>query len=245
MVRGAMACAALLLVSLGAARAQERDRAAMNGIVVQGTGEVKVKPDIARLELGVQTENADSTKAAQENAARTDAVIKAIRAAGVAENDIQTSGYSIYPQSNPDGKSTKIFTYQVQNTVRVTVRKIGDAGRVIDAATKAGANFAVNNISFDLNDADKQKALDDALARAVTDARRKAITLARAAGLDNITLVSIEEGGVGPIHPPYPMARMEMAKADVSTPISPGEQTLTASVTLRYAFVTVKNEPVK
>jgi uncharacterized protein YggE len=240
-VCGALACAALLMGSLGAAQAQQdRGYPAMSGLVVQGAGEVRVKPDIARLDLGVQTQNADSTKAAQENAARTDAVVKAIRATGVAESDIQTSGYSIFPQyENQPGKNPTITGYQVSNTVRVTVRKIGDTGKAIDAATKAGANFG-GGISFDVNDADKQKALDEALAKAVADARRKATTLAKAAGVSDITLVSIEEGSGSPIRPPYPVARMEMAKADVETPISPGEQSLTASVTLRYAFTPTK-----
>jgi uncharacterized protein YggE len=212
----------------------------MSGIIVQGNGEVRVRPDIARLELGVQTQNADSTKAAQENATRTDAVIKAIKAGGVADNDIQTSGFSIFPQyDNRPGKTPTITGYQVNNTVSVTVRRIGDTGKVIDAATKAGANFG-GGISFDVNDVDKQKALDEALTKAVADARRKALTLAKAAGIAEISLVSIEEGGAAPIRPPFPMARVSMAKADTTeTPISPGEQSLTASVTLGYSFTPV------
>jgi uncharacterized protein YggE len=107
------------------------------GIVVQGGGEVNVRPDLARISLGVQNQARDSTAAAQANANATTRVIEAVKRAGVADRDIQTSNYSIYPQYDsrprPDlpGQVEQVLTgYQVSNTVRVTVRRIAEAGRV-------------------------------------------------------------------------------------------------------------------
>jgi len=215
------------------------------GIVVQGSGEVNVRPDLARISLGVQNQATDSTAAAQTNADRTAKVIDAVKRAGVAERDIQTSNYSIYPQyenrprPNPTqpGQFEQVLTgYQVSNTVRVTVRKIVDTGRVLDAAVKAGANVA-QGIQFDLDVPTAAKAREEALGLAVADALRKARVIAQAAGVPQITLVAVVENGApGPIRPVYEGMAM-MKTADANTPVQPGENTVMASVTVRYRFV--------
>lgn len=238
--------AALLMAALAApvapTRAQDGTKEVVTpSIIVSGTGEVKVKPDIARIELGVQTQDKDSAKAVQQNANIADAVIKAVRAAGVAEADVQTTNYSIQPlydySQTPTGQKQTFRGYQVMNTVRVTVRKLADTGKVIDGATKAGANWG-GGISLDLNDADKRKAEDEALAKAVADAKRKADIIAKAAGVGGplrLLTVSDSGGGGGPI---MPMGRAVMfAKADAATPIVAGEQSITASVSVRYGFL--------
>ena len=240
-IGAALRVALLWGASLGpvaATWAQEKE-IVVPSIVVSGVGEVKVKPDIARLELGVQTKNKDSAKAVQQNAAIADAVIKAIKAAGIADADLQTAGYSIYPdyeqQTTPAGGSRPVMSgYQVSNTVRVVVRKLGDTGKVIDGATKAGANWA-GGISLDLNDADKKKAQSEALRKAVAEAREKADIMASAASVTNLRLITLtaDSGGYSPV--PM-MAGRAMMKADVATPIVAGEQIISASVTARYGF---------
>jgi len=215
------------------------------GIVVQGTGEVQVRPDLARLNLGVQNQAKDSTAAAEANAALTAKVVEAIKRAGVAERDIQTAGYSIYPQyesrPRPGAAPGQDFEqvlvgYQVSNTVRVTVRKIGDTGRVLDAAVKAGANVA-QGIAFDLDVPTATRAREEALRLAVADALRKAKVIAEAAGIGPIRLVAVVENGAGGVRPVYEsLGRVAFAKADQATPVQPGENTVTASVTVRYRF---------
>ena len=235
-----LAALLVLLALPPAARAQERSPD-LAGITVQGTGEVRVRPDIARLSLGVQTQGPDSTRAAQENAALTRKVIAAIRAAGVAEKDIQTQNYSIYPQyeQRPVGgagggepRPPRIVGYQVSNTVAVVVRKIADVGKVIDGAVRAGANVA-GGISFDLDD--PTKAREEAMRKAVADALRKGRVMAEAASVGGLRLVSLVEGGVN-----YPRSLYEaanLARADVGgTPVAAGEQTITATVTARFAM---------
>jgi len=213
------------------------------GILVQGNGEVNVRPDLARISLGVQNQATDSTAAAQTNADRTAKVIDAVKRAGVAERDIQTSNYSIYPQydnrprPNQPGQFEQVLTgYQVSNTVRVTVRKIVDTGRVLDAAVKAGANVA-QGIQFDLDVPTAAKARADALRAAVTDALSKARVIADAAGVKQIVLVAIiENGAPGIIRPVYEGMAMRSAVSDATTPVQAGENTVTASVTVRYRF---------
>ncbi len=242
---GIVVAAAGLLAAIASgipqAYAQERERDSdMNGIMVQGKGEVQVKPDIARLTLGVQTQAADSTRAAEQNAEITQKVTSAIRGAGVAEKDIQTNNYSIYPQyENPrpepagrEPRQPQIIGYQVSNTVRVTVRKVGDVGRMIDAAVKAGANVA-GGIAFDLDDPTKAK--EEALRKAVADAQRKAQVVADAAKVPQIRLVAVQEGSVDYVRPMHEAAFARAA--DAATPVSPGEQTVTATVTARYRMV--------
>lgn len=240
----ALACLALFGP---AARGQERN-AEMPGITVQGTGEVRIKPDIARLSLGVQTQGADSTRAAAENADRTQRVISAIRGAGVAERDIQTQNYSISPQYDyrprPAGQENvppPIIGYLVNNTVGVVVRKIADVGKIIDAAIKAGANVA-GGILFDLDD--PAKARDEAMRKAVANAISKAETLldaakgAQAIANPKIRLISLTEGGFSFPRPVMEMANMRAMAADAApTPVQAGEQVVSATVTARFAIV--------
>ncbi|MBC8104503.1 MAG: SIMPL domain-containing protein, partial [Cytophagales bacterium] len=123
-----MTATTILPTSAHAQEATKESDSGMNGIIVSGTGEVQVKPDIARVTLGVQNQGREASGVSQENAQKTDALIKAVKAAGVADKDIQTAGYSLYPQydySNgiaPDGRPLpvtsppKISGYQASNT---------------------------------------------------------------------------------------------------------------------------------
>ena len=216
-----------------------------NLLTVSGSGEVQAAPDIARLSLGVVTQNADAGEASAANAQKSAALIKAIKAAGVADKDIQTSGYSIFPQydlgrgqsNQPDYRAPKIVAYQVSNTVRVVVRKITDAGKVLDAGIKAGANDA-GGISFDLNDDTRAKAQAEALTRAVADAKAKADTLGKAADLRGLRVDSIREGGSdeGPRPVFRSMRAMSAAPGGNETPVQAGELTVSASVVVKYRF---------
>lgn len=231
-----------------AARAQDSGEAAsmFSSIIVQGSGVVQTKPDIARVMAGVQTRHNDAQKAADDNAQKMAAIIKAVRAAGIAEADIQTAGYNIYREYLPpppgregasDGREQP-SVYVVLNNVNITVRKMADAGRVLDAAIKAGANQA-GGITFDLNEAAVEKARGEALRKAVADARRKADAIASAAGVGTLTLHSIQEGG---INFPRPMmdqgltANVAMRAEAAQTTVAPGELAVTANITVRYRF---------
>lgn len=210
------------------------------GFVVQGNGEVRVQPDIARLNLGVQTQDKDPQRAASTNATGTQAVIAALRAMGIAERDIQTASFSISPQydyrqrPNDNGPQQPILTgYQVNNEVRVVVRRLENAGRALDAAIRAGANTA-SGLSFDLDN--REASRDEALRRAVSDAGRKASVLSRASGNQPYHLSAIVEGGGD--SGPRPMMMMARAAEGMqaSTPVAAGEIVVSASVTGYYGL---------
>jgi uncharacterized protein YggE len=129
-------------------------------ITVTGTGMVTLTPDIAYINIGVHSQDASASVALTDNSTKAQAIIEVIKAAGVAEKDIQTTNFSIYPQQQYDnnGNMTGIL-YVVENTVYVTVRDLSTLGSLLDATVRAGAN-TINSISFDL--ADKTAALSQA-----------------------------------------------------------------------------------
>ena len=225
-----LACAVLVT---GVHAAEDSDRI----IMTSGSAEVKVTPDRAQVTVSVQTENADVKKAQSENAAMMDAVVKAIKAAGIADADIRTSGYSIYPvyddTSSIFGKKVKY--YRVTNSVQVTIRDVTKTGEVIDAAVAAGAN-QVNSIMFMVSEELEQSLRSEVLGKAVRKARADADIVAAAAG---VTITGVKEINVGSYYPPvyYENARpaaMDAKATSVSTPVEPGQVTISAQISATY-----------
>jgi uncharacterized protein YggE len=199
-------------------------------ITVTGSGSAKASPDVAYVSLGVTTTGKRAQDASQSNAAASDRVTSALKKMGIAEKDIQTANYYVQPVTDPrDG--TKITGYQVSNIIRATVRKVENVGKAVDAGLEAGANN-VQNVSFGLEKRDAAEA--EALTAAVTEARRKAEVIAKAAG---VRIVSIQEISTSYEGRPMPMMAGfggEAAMARVATPISPGEMEVAANVTMVF-----------
>ncbi|MBP1702901.1 MAG: hypothetical protein H6Q38_2008 [Chloroflexi bacterium] len=203
-------------------------------ISVNGNGKVELKPDMASIYIGVHTEGPDAVEAVSSNNEKTQAVIDALIELGVAEEDIQTTNFSIYPQQryDPQGQPTGEIIYMVDNTVFVKVRDLDSIGAVLDSAVKAGAN-SINGISFDVED--KSAALSEARAAAVDDAAKQAQELADAAGVEVGQVLSISTTGVTyPPTPIYGKGGGAMAEAAVSVPVSPGQMTITVDVYVVY-----------
>ncbi len=198
---------------------------------VSAEGLSEARPDLATINLGVTTEGQTAAAALAENARRMTALTQALRRAGVAERDIQTSNVSVYPQQvYVEGQQPRITGYQANNSVTAKVRNIANTGRVIDAAVAAGGN-TVNGVSFSHADPDAQ--LDIARRDAIAEARRRAELYANALGMRVQRIVAVQEGGG--YSPPVPMAVERFAASDVAgaTPISPGqvESRVTVNVT--------------
>ena len=193
------------------------------GIWVNGTGKVIATPDVANISLGVQVEAVTLSEANQQAAAAMAALINTLKTQGVADKDIKTQNYSIYPVYDYDkdtGKSS-IRGYQVTNTVEAKVRVIANTGQVIDAAVAtAGDAIRVNNIYFTL---DNPTALEtQARELALLDAKAKAEQIARVTGvsLGKVSYVSETSSGTPRIDvPAYDKAGMESSV----TPVLPGE----------------------
>jgi uncharacterized protein len=208
-------------------------------IEVAGGGEAKVTPDRALVYVGVQTKGRTAALAGQDNAKLATAVLEAVRAAGIAREQIGTMNYNVNPSYRyyPDGRKPELTGYDATNTVRVEVRNLELVGKVIDAALGAGANN-ISGINFFASQLDATKR--DALGNATTNARLSAEVIAKAAGGTLGALVSISSQMQETPRPMEQMMVMSMrAKAaDEPTPIAaPTEQTVTAMVVGRWQFV--------
>lgn len=218
--------------------AQQGDINALTPQVAVGArGEVKVVPDRATIQISVQTRAATAAAAADENARKQKAVIDALRALGIAANDIGTSGYTIYPEQRYEpNKEPVVIGYNVTNTLSVELKSISLVGRAIDAALTKGANM-ITSLQFYASNT--EAARQEAIAIAVKKARSDADAAARAAGGSISELLEISIGSYSP-PPPRPMvmrAKVEMAAAQADTPIEAGDQILAVDISTRWRFV--------
>jgi uncharacterized protein len=203
-------------------------------ITVSGEGEVRAAPDEAMLSAGVVSDAHTAAAALAANARAMNAVFATLRNAGIAEKNIQTSGFNVSPQYANDKNGTqtqRISGYEVSNTVNVMVEDLSKVGPTLDALVASGAN-SIGDISFGIKD--PKAAMAKAHEDAVADAVAKAQTLARAAGVTLGPITSISESGG--YEPPRPMMRMVagMAAAPMQTPIAGGEQSVTANVSITW-----------
>ena len=192
---------------------------------VSANAEARRTPDIANVSTGVVTRAPDANGAMRANAEQMAKVVAAIKAAGVAERDIQTSGVNLNPDYRYAENQPPVITgYQASNTVNITVRDISRLGKLLDALVATGAN-QINGPTFDVDD--KDGAYDEARRSAITKAQARAEMYAKALGQRVRRIVSISEGGGFGM--PQPMPMMAMAKAErmqADTPIAPGENVL-------------------
>jgi hypothetical protein len=201
---------------------------------VAGTGEVAVIPDTAMISLGV-TKTAPRVNEAQEqvNVIIND-ITQNMKLLGVEDKDIKTTSYNINPQYDYKTTPARITEYQVSTNIQVKLKPIEKANQAIDEATKSGAN-QVDSIYFTIDDEMQKKLQSEAREKAINEAKEKAKSLADAAGIKLGRIVDItENSGYSPA--PF-MKRQEtglsMEKVE-DTNLNPGENIITASVTLSY-----------
>jgi len=202
-------------------------------ISVSGIGRVTITPDVADLRLGVQITKPTVKEARDAAAGSMAKVVAALRAAGIAEKDIQTSTLSLQPvyDYNTDGSAPKLTGYQLTNTVAVTIRDLDRVADAIDGAMTAGAT-TMDGVTFRVDD--PSAAEDQARTAAMADAKEKAEALASAAGVTIIGVASIFEGYAPPPTPiPYAGA-LKAEAADVATPVQPGVTEILVSVSVVY-----------
>jgi uncharacterized protein YggE len=195
------------------------------------TGEVSRVPDIARISAGVVTTAPTATAALAQNAAQMASVRAALKRAGIADRDIQTSSINLYPdyRQDPQGANPQIIGYRASNEVSVKFRDIAATGKILDALVAEGAN----QINGPMLAIDKpEAALDEARTLALANARARAELYARALGKRVGKILSISEAGPS-YGGPVPMMAMR-AEAAQATSIDPGEQTLTVSLSVSF-----------
>jgi uncharacterized protein YggE len=233
LMAGTIACAMMLPF---AATAQEKPMPKFPPQVLEITVQesVAAAPEIANIGAGVTTAGKNAAEAMQENAKLMNAVYDALRKAGIADKDLQTSGINLNAQydysNNRDGAPPRLAGYQASNTVNVTVRDLGTLGKTLDAVVASGAN-QINGPTFDVND--REAHLDKARAAAIASAKARAEIYAKAAGLKVRKIISITEQ---PSHgAPAPMMRaMAMDSAAAKTPITAGSLDIGLATLVRF-----------
>lgn len=205
-----------------------------NSITVSGAGQASGAPDVAYINLGVDTVNSNISEAVSQANATMQALIEAIQETGVALEDIQTVSFNVYPEDRFDpqtGASTGERNYRVNNMLNVTVRDISQVSDVIQAGLNAGAT-SVNSLSFGI--ADTTELEQEARVKAVENTRNRAQNLAEALGvtLGEPIIVNESFGGV-----PGPVFDAAMAGLGGAGPqITPGQLNVNVNVTVTYSI---------
>jgi uncharacterized protein len=200
---------------------------------INATGEVTRVPDLAVISAGVITRSSTATGAIQDAANRMERVRAALKRAGVADRDIQTSSINLNPEYRyENNQAPQLVGYTATNQLTIRFRDIRNSGRILDALVGEGAN-QINGPTLTVDK--PEAALDEARARAVTNGRARAELYARSLGLRVVRVVSVSEGGSSyPVPPPMPMyARAEAAQA-ADTKIDPGEQKLQVNLAMVF-----------
>ena len=200
-------------------------------LTVTGSATVETVPDLATLSLGVTTNGATAAAAMSANSDALASVIARLKAAGVADRDIQTSNLSLNPNwvTNSMGTASEIQGYVATNMLTIRIRALNTTGAVLDAAISDGVN-SLNGLYFGLQN--PRPAEDEARRQAVADAIARATLLSTAAGTSLGPILSLTDGGAAPPIP-GPMYRMTDAAA-APVPVEAGSLGISASVTLVF-----------
>jgi uncharacterized protein len=200
---------------------------------VSATGEVTRVPDLAIISAGVITRSATASSAIQEAATRMARVRDALRRAGIADRDIQTSNISLNPQySYVKDQPPRLNGYSASNQLNVRFHDIANTGKILDALVAEGAN-QINGPNLTIEK--PEAALDEARAKAVASGRARAELYARSLGLRVVRVVSVSEsGGYAPPPPVPPMVMMAARGERDQTAIDPGEQKLQVNVAMTF-----------
>lgn len=212
----------------------EQATAAVQGrvtrVMIVGDSIVQAQPDTAILTIAVVTQNRSAITAQQENAAKSDEVVRVLKTVAGTGAEVKTSGYSLQPQRvYKEGQPPTISGYEARNTVTVTMSDLTKVGNVIDAAAQAGSND-VSGIAFTLRQ--DRPARDRALGEATREAISKAQVIAQALGGRVARIVEVQEEGFQQ-RPPVPVYQAEnfmAAKSAAATPIEVGSLEISSRV---------------
>jgi len=224
--------AAALPVPASAQQASITQTIAGTRLDVTATGEVMRVPDVAIITAGVVSRSATATAALQDASTRMAKVLAALKRAGVADRDIQTSNVSLNPEYRyPQNESPQLTGYTATNQLTIRFRDIAASGKILDALVSQGAN-QINGPSLTIDK--PEAALDEARAKAIAAGRARAEIYARGIGMRVVRVVAVSESGNSyPVPPPMPMyARAEMSQA--KTAIEPGEQKLQVNLAMTF-----------
>jgi len=200
-------------------------------ITLMGRGAVEKAPDMATINVGVQVEAKTAADAMAQQSSQMNGVFAAVKAAGIADRDMQTGNMSLSPvYEYPNNARPRLTGYQASNSITIRVRKLDTLGKTLDAVVKGGGN-TINGISFSVDQPEKFQ--NEARVKAIQDAAAKAELYAQAVGYKVKRIVTISEQEFYP-QPPMPvMMRMQDMAAE-ATPIAAGEVSLVQTVNVVF-----------
>jgi uncharacterized protein YggE len=215
----------------------QREAEAKREITVQGRGEVKVRPDIASLTVGVSTGPQPSAKAAIDLlTTRFNGVVRAVTAEGVADDDITTSNLNLNPAYDYHEGQQVLRGFEAHETILIKIRNLEKIGQIISSTTSQGAN-QIGNISFTVDDPDELHTHAQALA--IQDARQKADVLADELDVGLGEVKSFSAASPTPQQPPI-LARAALEGSalggDAQLPVPSGTHDMVVSVTITYSL---------
>jgi uncharacterized protein YggE len=231
MIRAIFVLSVFAAVPLAAAAAQQSPVLSGTRLDVVATGEVTRVPDIVRISTGVVTQAPTASAAIAQNAQQMASVRAALKRAGIADRDIQTSALNLHPDYRHDNnRAPTLIGYRANNEVSVRFRDIANTGKIIDALVAQGAN-QINGPMLSIEK--PEAALNEARAAALQKARARAEMYARTLGKRVGRIVSVSEGG-GQVRPMAMMRESADAITVTGTSIDPGEQTLSVSLSVSF-----------
>lgn len=201
-------------------------------ITLTGKGTVDHAPDIAMISLGVQVEAKTAAEAMAQQAEKMNGVFAAVKAAGIADRDMQTGQLSLNPvYEYPNNARPRLTGYQASNQLNIKVRKLDTLGKTLDAVVKGGGN-TINGVSFSIDKPEQFQ--NDARVDAIKDAAAKAELYAKAVGYKVKRIVTISEQDYFPQPVPMMMQMRMQDSAAEATPVAAGEVTLTQTVNVVF-----------
>ncbi len=227
-----MAGAALTLIPANFAQAANVEIAAQNPVIELSVSEqVDSAPDTATFSTGVETKAKTASQALSENSEQARKVVARLKALGIAEKDIQTTGINLRADYDYDQESreNRFVGYVVSNQVSATLHDISKLGKILDAVVSSGATN-LNGPSFSISDDSKLK--DVARQRALASAKSRAMSYARSEGYTGVRVLSISEGMSN--QSDAPMMRMKNEVAASSAPVEPGQVGTVVSLNITY-----------
>lgn len=236
--KAALVLLLLLMVTITGAKAPimaaNNENAASEGrIITTGYAELAVVPDTATVTIGAQHTDRTATIAQAEVAKRIEAILIALRKAGIPDNAIRTSTFRVGPQYDYKDGERILRGHTVTHQLSVTINNLSTLGALLDTVVSVGAT-SIDNIQFNTSNAAELQR--QALRLAVEDAKQKADALAAGAGVAKLRVIRIQDGSPQVRQPQYDLGGEAVAFLKASTEVAPGEVTISASVTVEYAF---------
>ncbi len=245
-IRSMLGSTLVLIISLTPQTAAQENNArtapSLTRVLVAGDATVQAQPDTATILIAVVTQNQSALAAQQQNADKSDAVMRAIRAATGEGAEVKTSGYNLQPQRiYRENQPPTIVGYEARNGVIVTMSDLSKVGSVIDVASRAGAN-SVDNLLFTLRR--DRPARDQALSEAIREAVSKAQAIAQALGGRVMRIVEVQEASMARIPVIYDREVSRVANTAIAapTPIEVGSLDVKSQVQL-IAEIEARQQP--